>query len=53
MVFVSLAMNVFMGMFMTFLAGMTIAMSVIIGVFMGAMMTYAAAFITFMIILFA
>jgi hypothetical protein len=49
MVFLAMAMNVFMAMMVAVSAVVTLAMSV----FIGALITYGIAFISFMIILFS
>jgi len=49
MIFLSVAMSVFMGMLTVFSGVMTLVM----GAFMGVMMTWAVSFLTFMIIIFS
>ena len=48
-IFLSVAMSVFMGMLTVFSGVMTLVM----GAFMGVMMTWAVSFLTFMIIIFS
>lgn len=49
MVFISVILNMFTIMLMAFSAVLTIAM----GVFLGAMISYAAGFVTFIIMMFS